>query len=169
MGTLRGLPWPRGSRWAGSRRPWQRWSTPRRGCSYLGPGGVVEQGVDGLGSGEVLHDVAVRELGLLHRHVLPAATSAQHLAHHDTRRAWQQRGFAVQWYGYVAGLFLFSNLVFYLIFEANYDKCRAAPTCSATMVLRGLPDPLNLVLHQVDSDLNLVFNELVPNSAYSEK
>ena len=44
-----------------------------------------------------------------------------------------------------------------------------APTCSATMVLRGLPDPLNLVLHQVDSDLNLVFNELVPNSAYSEK
>ena len=30
--------------------------------AYLDPEGVVEQGVDGLGSGEVLHDVAVLTL-----------------------------------------------------------------------------------------------------------
>ncbi len=35
----------------------------------LGPGGVVDEGVHGLGPGEVLHHVRVQELGLLGDHV----------------------------------------------------------------------------------------------------
>ena len=52
------LPWPRGSRLAGSRWSWRRYSTPPHGWSYLGPWGVVEKGVDGLGGSEVLHHEA---------------------------------------------------------------------------------------------------------------
>ena len=37
---------------------------------FLGPGAVIDQSIDGLARGEVLHNVAVHELGLLHRHVL---------------------------------------------------------------------------------------------------
>ena len=52
------LHWPRGSRLAGSRWSWRRYSTPPPGWSYLGPWGVVEKGVDGLGGSEVLHHEA---------------------------------------------------------------------------------------------------------------